>query len=213
MFTGLIEETQKIERIEPIPGGKRIFIRGEKVLSDLKIDDSVAVNGVCLTAVEVAVNGFWVEAVAETLQKSTIGQMAAGTTVNLERALQLSDRLGGHIVQGHVNGMATVVRIEKLGKNYALDIEVPQNLERYFISEGSISIDGISLTIARLSGLRVGINIIPHTWKNTNLFTLKVGDNVNIEVDLIAKYVEKLLNKKEAADSGLSLKKIKDLGF
>ena len=213
MFTGIIEETGSIKKIENISGGKRLNINAAKILDDLKIDDSVAVNGVCLTTVQVFNDGFMVEAVAETLQKSTIGQIKTGQVVNLERAVRLQDRLGGHLVQGHVNGMATVSRIEKLGENYALDVIVNSELECYMILEGSIALDGISLTIARLSGTTVGINIIPHTWANTNMKSLRTGDKMNVEVDVIAKYVEKMLSFTKLKGKGLTWQHLRELGF
>ena len=214
MFTGLIEEVGEIKNIQQIAGGKRLFISAHNILDDLSVDDSVAVNGVCLTTVEYSDSGFWVEAVAETLQKTTLGKIAAGTKVNLERAVRLQDRLGGHLVQGHVNGMSKISRIEKLGENYALDVIIDETLEKYMILEGSIALDGISLTIARLSGVQVGINIIPHTWTHTNLKYLKVADYINTEVDVIAKYVDKLLPASlKGKNKNINIERLKELGF
>lgn len=214
MFTGLIEEVGQITSVQPIAGGKKLFIAANEIMDDVSIDDSVAVNGTCLTVIQYSTEGFWVEAVAETLEKTTLGFAKTGTSVNLERAMKLQDRLGGHIVQGHVNGMSKITRIEKLGENYALDVEVNEQLERYMITEGSIALDGISLTIARLAGTIVGINIIPHTWINTNLKTLNVGDMVNTEVDVIVKYVEKLIpNLSKRQNDNISIKKLNTLGF
>lgn len=214
MFTGLIEEVGEIKTIEQIAGGKKLFISAGRILDDLSVDDSVAVNGVCLTTVRHSREGFWVEAVAETLQKTTLGLVTTGAKVNLERAVRLQDRLGGHLVQGHVNGMSKISRIEKLGENYALDVLIDESLEKYMILEGSIALDGISLTIARLSGVEVGINIIPHTWLNTNLKYLKVGDYINSEVDVIAKYVDKLLPSSLKGDNKkINIERLKDLGF
>ena len=213
MFTGLIEEVGEIKSIQPIAGGKKLFIAARSIIEDLAVDDSVAVNGVCLTAINHSDEGFWVEAVAETLEKTTLGKVSSGTKVNLERAVRLQDRLGGHLVQGHVNGMSKISRIDKLGDNYALDILVNKTLEKYMILEGSIALDGISLTIARLTGLQVGINIIPHTWVNTNLKFLKVGDYINTEVDVIAKYVEKLLPASLQNNESINIERLKDLGF
>lgn len=165
-------------------------------MDDLKIDDSVAVNGVCLTATEIEPNGFWVDAVGETLTKSTLRDLQTRSEVNLERALKLSDRLGGHIVQGHVNGIGRISGIIKRGLNYLLEVDVPSEVERYLIPEGSIAIDGISLTIAQLHGVKVGISVIPHTWANTILKNKNIGDYVNLEVDFFAKYIEKYLSTK-----------------
>ena len=194
MFTGLIEEIGKIERITTISGGIRLQISADKILSDLKVDDSVAVNGVCLTATEVASTHFYAEAVGATLEKTTLNFIHHSQSVNLERAVRLMDRLGGHLVQGHVNGIGEITVISKLGENYFLEVAVPKELSKYTIDEGSIAIEGISLTIAKLNGNKVGVSVIPHTWKNTTLSGKRTGDKVNIETDVIAKYVEKLLN-------------------
>lgn len=193
MFTGLIEEIGKITKITNIPGGKTLFISAKKVLDDLKIDDSVAVNGVCLTATKLSDSGFWADAVGATLEKTTLMNLRENNSVNLERSLRLMDRLGGHLVQGHVNGVASITQITRLGDNYFLEISIQENLKKYVIDEGSISIDGISLTIAKLNGTKVGVSVIPHTWKSTTLCKKKIGENVNIETDVIAKYIEKLL--------------------
>ena len=214
MFTGIIEELGIIKNIATIDGGIKLLIGANQILDDLKTDDSVAVNGVCLTATKVSDAGFWIDAVGETLEKTTLSTFKPNQKVNLERAVSLQTRLGGHMVQGHVNGKAVISRIAKLGENYALDVVLDQQLERYTILEGSIALDGISLTIARLSGTTAGINIIPHTWANTNLASLKTGDSMNVEVDVIAKYVEKLLQfKLPGTSEKLSFQKIKDLGF
>ncbi len=194
MFTGIIEELGKITNIAPLADGKRLEIATHKIMNDVKVDDSVAVNGICLTVTSLRENGFQVEAVGDTLRKSTLNNLRIGDSVNLERALRLSDRLGGHLVQGHVNGVGQITGIRKLGENYDLEIETPVELLRYLILEGSVAVDGISLTIARLTNNRIGISVIPHTWKHTNLSQSQTGRAVNLEVDVIAKYVEKLLS-------------------
>ena len=211
MFTGLIEETGKIKNIENISGGKRFTIEAHKVMDDITIDASIAVNGVCLTVVKFEEKVFFIEAVGETLQKTTLDKLKKDMTVNLERAVRLQDRLGGHLVQGHVNDQGRIVRLKQLGENWALDVEIPDKLNKYILLEGSIAIDGISLTIARLNKNITGINIIPHTYKNTNLQYLKNGDFVNLEVDILAKYVEKLLHYK--SDDKLTYSKLKNLGY
>ncbi len=197
MFTGLIEEIGIIGQIRSMRDGRRLFIEARKVTSDCKVDDSVAVNGVCLTVVQTEAHGFWVEAVGETLRKTTVGQWRTGLKVNLERALRLNDRLGGHLVQGHVNGIGYIRQIRALGENYVVRVEVPAPLLRYLILEGSVAIDGISLTVADLTERTIGLSIIPHTFNHTNLRHRQIGNAVNIEVDLIAKYVERLLGFKE----------------
>ena len=213
MFTGLIEETGKLASVETIPGGKRIKIYASKVLDDVKVDDSICVNGVCLTVTKYDKECFTAEAVGETLNKSTIGNLRIGESVNLERALKLSDRLGGHLVQGHVNGLGIINQISKLGENYFMEISLPAGLEKYIITEGSVAVDGISLTIAKVNGNKIGLSIIPHTWNNTNLITKQTGGEVNIEVDLIAKYVEKLLTDKNIAKNNISENWLKDIGY
>lgn len=195
MFTGIIEELGTVHSIRRMSGGKTIRISADKVLTDVKPDDSVAVNGVCLTVTRLEQDGFWVDAVGETLDKSTIGELAVGHQVNLERALKLSDRLGGHLVQGHVNGVATVSAVIRRGENYFFECTVPNELLPYIIEEGSIAIDGISLTVASLQNNKVGISVIPHTYNHTVLKWRKTGQRVNVEVDVLAKYVERILTK------------------
>ncbi len=214
MFTGLIEEIGKIQKVEPISGGKKIKIKAVAILNDLKIDDSVAINGICLTATKVDNDGFWADAVGATLEKTSLASVKENLEVNLERALRFNDRLGGHLVQGHVNGLGEITQINKLGENYYLEVSVPEELEKYLIDEGSIAIDGISLTIASLRGNLVGVSVIPHTWKNTNLINRKIGDKVNIETDMIAKYIEKLLSKKDEKSSGkITESWLKEMGY
>jgi len=194
MFTGLIEAIGKVSRIKHIAGGKKINISFSRIGDDIEINDSLAVNGVCLTVTEKNENSVWVDAVGVTLSKTTLRDIREGGVVNLERALLLSDRLGGHFVQGHVNGIGEIADIQKLGENYALKILIPSNIKRYVISEGSIAIDGISLTIADIIDLKIEISVIPHTWNNTTLKNAKIGQKVNIETDMLAKYVENFIN-------------------
>ena len=214
MFTGIIEEIGKIEKITPIAGGFSIKIQAEKILGDLVVNDSVCIDGVCLTATKMDKNSFWADAVGATLEKTILNKVKADTSVNLERSVRLNDRLGGHLVQGHVNGIGIITEIQKLGENYLLKISIHENLERYLIIEGSIAVNGISLTIADLNSNEISLSIIPHTWQNTNLKYKKVNDKVNIEIDVLAKYVENLL----ARNNGTSEKNItenwlKELGY
>jgi riboflavin synthase len=213
MFTGLIEEVGIVKKIDVIAGGgKQISIQADKVLSDLAIDHSVAVSGICLTVTTVFNDGFKVDAVGETLEKSTLDKIHIGQKVNLERAMKLSDRLGGHIVQGHVNGIGIVKQINQRGENWYLTVNLPKELDKYLISEGSIAIDGISLTITHLQGTEVSVSIIPHTYKNTIISDYKANHQVNIETEFLAKYVENFVNaygsKKK---SNLTIERMREL--
>lgn len=210
MFTGLIEEIGRVARVAAIPGGKQLTISAGTILDDLKIDHSVAVNGVCLTVVSLVKDGFVAEAVGETLEKSTTGHLKTGDKVNLERAMRLGDRLGGHFVQGHVNGLGEVTRKERRGDNWYLEVRIPADLERYVISEGSIAVNGISLTIARLDGAFVGISVIPHTYNHTTLNETAVGAHVNIETDFLARYVENFMRPQKET---LSTEWLKKMGY
>jgi len=213
MFTGLIEEIGVLEKIEPITDGRRIKISSVKIIEDIKVNDSISVNGVCLTVVKLDKNSFWTEAVGETLKKTTISKLNHNSRLNLERALRLTDRLGGHLVQGHVNGIGKIKKINRIGDNYYFEVQIPDNLEKYVIKEGSIAIDGISLTIANLQGNVAGLSIIPHTWQNTNLQFGRVSEEINIEVDIISKYVEKLLSMKGNETILLSDSMLKNMGY
>jgi riboflavin synthase len=214
MFTGIIEEIGKISSIQPIAGGLRIKISSGKILDDISVDDSICVSGVCLTAIKVEDDGFWVDAVGATLEKTTFSKMQHSASVNLERSLRLNDRLGGHFVQGHTNGIGTILEINKLGENYFLKIKVDEILEKYLIEEGSITIDGVSLTIAKLDGSKVGISLIPHTWHKTIIQYKKIGDKVNVETDVLAKYIEKLI-RKNGANNNINITEnwLKELGY
>jgi len=215
MFTGLIEEIGKVTGITSIPGGKRIKIKASKVLEDLAVDHSIAVLGVCLTVVQVDDTGFTVEAVGETLKKSSLANLKNNTLVNLERALRPSNRLGGHLVQGHVNGLGVVSQLDKRGEYWYLEIKLPSVLTRYVIPEGSIAIDGVSLTIAHLHNNRAGFSVIPYTFKNTIISNYRIGQKVNIEIDFLARYVEKFIADKNLSgkDETFSQQWFKKLGF
>jgi riboflavin synthase len=188
LFTGIIEELGTVE------AGDRFSIRCSVVLSDLTPGASVSVNGVCLTAVDIRTDGFSADLAPETLQRSNLGDLRPGDRVNLERPLMLQTRLSGHIVQGHVDGTGVLEALRELGDgNWELEVRVPPDLDRFLVYKGSIAIDGISLTIASVSGGLVRVAIIPHTYEVTNLGSRKVGDRVNIECDVLAKHVDKLL--------------------
>ena len=215
MFTGIVEETGTVERLERQSGGARLTIRGREVLSDLEIGGSIAVNGVCLTAVTITAEGFSADLSPETLERSNLGLLRSGDRVNLERPLLPTDRLSGHFVQGHVDGVGELVSLESLPDgNWWLSVCAPEGLLRYLVFKGSIAIDGISLTIASLEGDVIGVAIIPHTYERTNLACLGPGSKVNIECDVIAKHVERLLEKVDRApQSSLSIDDLKEQGY
>lgn len=199
MFTGIIEELGSVVSLDPRPAGARLVIGCSTVLSDLTEGASIAVNGVCLTAVDIGANSFAADLAPETLERSNLGGLGAGSPVNLERPVTPATRLSGHIVQGHVDATAVVEAFDELGGgNWWLKVRVPAALDRYLVHKGSICIDGISLTIAALDSAPdgdslVGITIIPHTASHTTLGFARARTRVNIEVDVLAKHVEKLL--------------------
>jgi len=214
MFTGIIEELGVVESLAPREAGTRLRVRAPLVCGDLKPGDSVAVNGVCLTAVELQTPVFGFDVAPETLRRSSLGALRAGSLVNLERALLATARLGGHIVQGHVDSTGEVLAADPLGgENYWLRVRVPAALDRYFVFKGSVAIDGISLTVAEISGGVLSVTIIPHTWNNTNLRTRRVGDTVNLETDVLAKYVEKMLGALDLSKPRLTEAKLREQGF
>lgn len=193
MFTGLIEETGIIQSVKPLGGGKRITVKSQKIMDDLKIDDSVAINGVCQTVVSRTVDTFDVESVEETIRKTTFGQLKSGDWVNLERALRIGDRLGGHLVQGHVDCTGNVITIVKERTGILLWISYPSEFSRYIVNTGSICINGISLTVAKAESGKFMSAIIPHTWEITILNFLKTGSLVNLEFDVLGKYIENMI--------------------
>ncbi len=196
MFTGIIEEVGDVNEVKgSTNGGRKIFIGCRKVIADLKIGDSLAVNGVCLTIVERNRTQVGVEAVEETIKKTMIGNLMRGSLVNLERAARLNDRVGGHLVQGHVDATGKVASIERLPMSRMFRFRIPRALMKYLIPVGSVSINGVSLTVAEKLSDSFKVAIIPHTFDNTTFGHLRVGESVNIEIDMIAKYVESLLKR------------------
>jgi riboflavin synthase len=195
MFTGIIEELGTVAALEPRSAGARLRVRCSTVLSDLTEGASIAVNGVCLTALAITADSFSADLAPETLERSNLGDLAAGARVNLERPVTPVTRLSGHIVQGHVDATGEIAALDALGDgNWWLKIRVPQALDRYLVHKGSITLDGISLTIAALEpGPMVGVTIIPHTFASTTLGSARPGSRVNVEVDVLAKHIEKLL--------------------
>jgi riboflavin synthase len=194
MFTGIIEELGHVLQVERRGEDARIVIGARTVTADSGDGDSISVNGVCLTALEVQPGSFAADVSKETLMRSTLGSLSAGSPVNLERAVTPATRLGGHIVQGHVDGRGTFLGSESHGESWTFRIAYPKEIARYLVFKGSVAVEGISLTIANLTDDYFEIAVIPKTWEVTNFSLLKAGDEVNIEVDVIAKYVERLLS-------------------
>ncbi|MDQ3799391.1 MAG: riboflavin synthase [Acidobacteriota bacterium] len=213
MFTGIIEELGKISSIEKHAGGARIKISAVIVTKDTSEGDSIAVNGVCLTALDISHDSFAADLSEETLKISTLGVLKVGSTVNLERAVTPSTRLGGHIVQGHVDGRGRFLSATKQGDFWTVRVGFSEDVARYLVYKGSISVEGISLTIAALSDSYFEIAVIPKTWELTNLSTLKPGDEVNLEADVIAKYVERILKFERNPAGGVTMEKLKELGY
>lgn len=193
MFTGIIEELGKVRSIEQRGENARIVIEARTVVESTNHGDSIAVNGVCLTALDLQTDSFAADVSKETLARSTLGSLKPGTPVNLERSVTPATRLGGHIVQGHVDARGELLGVEDLGESWTVRFGFPPEIARYLVFKGSVAVEGISLTIAALADDYFEVAIIPKTWEVTNLSRLKVGDGVNLEVDVIGKYVERLL--------------------
>jgi riboflavin synthase len=214
MFTGIIEEVGHIARIEQRAENRRITIAAENATKELKTGDSVAVSGVCLTALDIKPDSFCADLAPETWRLTSFSRIHEGAQVNLELPMKADGRFGGHIVQGHVDGVGKLIALERIAdsENFWLRIELPATVEKYTVYKGSICIEGISLTVANLEGRDCTVAIIPHTVEMTNLNSLKPGDPVNLEADLIAKYVEKMMSK-EPAESGLTVEELVRQGF
>lgn len=215
MFTGLIEEVGRLEALKPIgPEQMELTLHCEKIQSDLNLGDSVAVDGICLTVVRFDGQSAAFELSRETVEHSLFKHRKTGSRLNLERALRLGDRLGGHLVQGHVDGLGTCDQVTKEGEFYRLGFTFPQEIARYFIAKGSVAINGISLTLASLEPKRFEVAIIPHSFEETNLSDLKPGVAVHLETDLIGRYVERLIGfRSEGPESKLTEGFLKEHGF
>lgn len=203
MFTGIVEEKGQVVEMARSSTGACLVIAAREVLGDLALGGSIAVNGCCLTAVEIRRDTFSADLSPETLARTNLGELIAGSPVNLERPLQLTGRLSGHFVLGHVDGTGEVQSLDELGDgNWWLSVRVPGELLKFLVYKGSVAIDGISLTVASLEGSKIGIAIIPHTYEVTNLASMRAGSAVNLECDMLAKHVHRLL---ETGDAGLAM--------
>jgi riboflavin synthase len=214
MFTGIVEEVGEVTRIQQKGENRRITIAAKATPRELGTGHSIAVSGVCLTALDIKPESFCADLAPETWERTSFSRIHEGALVNLELPMKADGRFGGHIVQGHVDGVGTLVGFERIGDsgNWWLHIEMPADIEKYTVFKGSISIEGISLTVAKLEAKRCTIAIIPHTVEMTNLHSLKPGDPVNLEADLIAKYVEKMM-KGERSESSLTIEQLVAQGF
>jgi len=212
MFTGIVEEVGAVDRLDTLAAGARIRIACRRVLEDITPGASISVSGVCLTAVSFDAASFSADVSPETLRRSALGALRTGAAVNLERALLPTARLGGHLVQGHIDGTGALVALDRLGDgNWWLKVRVPPEVERYVVEKGSIAIDGISLTVAELEADVLACAVIPLTYQETSLRARRPGDKLNLECDILAKYVEKLLGARPK--SQLSLDRLRELGY
>ena len=198
MFTGIVEDKGKILRADVRGEGRRLILRVPPHLTDLQLGDSINVNGACLTVVEKTGENIAVDVSSETLEKTTFREMREGDEVNLERAMRLSDRLGGHIVTGHVDAVGTLVERRSEREFVHLKIQVPKSVSKYLVPKGSIAVDGISLTVNACEGDEMQITLIPYTLQKATLINKRVGDRVNLEADVLGKYVEKLMEQRES---------------
>jgi riboflavin synthase len=217
VFTGIVEEVGIIQELRSMSQGATVTVRAAKVSLGLKIGDSISVNGVCLTAIRVGTEFFVSDISAETLRISSFNQAKQGSRINLERSLMVGDRLGGHFVQGHVDGVGHLVAKVASGQGFEMSFEFPRELERYLVYKGSISVNGISLTISSLSRGIFTVAVIPHTFESTNLNQLTIGDPVNLEVDILGKYFERFfqlgLKENERNAGKLTSEYLKDQGY
>lgn len=214
MFTGIVEEKGIIERLDISGNSGKIRIRARKVLEGTKTGDSIAVNGICLTVVTFDETGFTADVMAETVRRSSLKSCRAGSEVNLERAMALGERFGGHIVAGHIDGTGVVREIRREENAVWIHISAPPEIMRYVIKKGSIAIDGVSLTVARVSDAGFAVSVIPHTGEETTLLGKCTGDTVNLENDVIGKYVEKLMGGGgDGREDVFSVEYLKERGF
>jgi len=213
MFTGIIEEKGKVLRVEYRGQGKRLTVELPAYLTEVQLGDSININGVCLTVVQKKEQVIELDLSQETLQKTILGELREGDQVNLERALRLTDRLGGHIVTGHIDGIGVIVEKKQERDFLVLKIRIPESVSKYVVQKGSIAIDGISLTVNEYQRGEIQMTLIPYTIEKTTLMSKKVGDRVNLEADILGKYVEKLLDREEKRSGPMDLSFLKEHGF
>ncbi len=214
MFTGIIQECGTISSVQQMGGACRIGVKAPRTAADAAVNDSVCLNGACQTVVAVNRDVFTVEAVEETLRKTTLGTLRTNQRVNLELPLRLSDRLGGHLVQGHVDGVGKVIDIEKQASSWLVTVGLPAEFMRYVVPVGSIALDGVSLTVARVHENKITVSLIPHTLEVTTFSALERGQSLNVELDLVGKYIERLIQRKDETDgTGLSRDLLKMWGY
>ena len=193
MFTGIIEELGTVATVEVLPDSIRLAIKGDLVRQDLSQGESISVNGVCLTAAQITSDGFIADVMLETLNRSSLSGISEGESVNLERAMSGAGRFGGHVVQGHVDGVAEIISREPSANWEVVKVQIPSELSKYVVHKGSITFDGVSLTVNEISGDIVSLSLIPETLRLTTLGTKQVGDKLNVEADILAKHIEKLI--------------------
>ena len=218
MFTGIVEETGTVESLKKNGVSFSMSIKADKIMDDIKVGDSIAVNGICLTATSVQRDGFTVDVMPETVKRTSLADVHAGNRVNLERAIRLDTRLGGHIVSGHIDGTGTIKEIKTEENATWITISLPDKIMKYIVEKGSVAIDGISLTVAYAAADSFKVSVIPHTKNETTILEKKIGDTVNLENDIIGKYVEKLLKPSEETDvkeagGGLTMEMLGRNGF
>lgn len=215
MFTGIIEEIGRVESVTERAGTKRLRVAAPRLAKELKLGASIAVSGVCLTAVEIGPDWFGADLAAETVRRTSFARISEGAVVNLELPAKYGDRMGGHVVQGHVDGVGRFVSLDRVpgAEDYWLKIEVPDEIVKYTVFKGSISIEGISLTVAKVMANTVEVAIIPHTREMTNLHSLRPGNPINLEADVLAKYAEKLVQGKTAKSEEITVEKLVAQGF
>ena len=213
MFTGIIEEIGTISHISGVGQALRLTISCKRVLEDVHLGDSIAINGICLTVVQFDPRSFQADVMPETFRSTSLGELKAGSLVNLERALPLGGRLGGHLVSGHIDGTGRIIRRKKENNALWLEIEASAAIMKYVVMKGSVTVDGTSLTVSALQENHFAISLIPHTAEMTTLAEKSTGSRVNIECDILAKYVEKLMHHKEQEPGGLTLNWLQEQGY